>query len=92
MVRVSLCESGRHDKHSIEGRVHSLKNDEEGEDSMCEIMENLMEKRATKVKNEIAKKAIADGELSLEKIAELFDLPLSTVQELASSMHKTKSE
>ena len=59
---------------------------------MCEIMENLMEKRATKVKNEIAKKAIADGELSLEKIAELFDLPLSTVQELASSMHKTKSE
>ena len=72
--------------------VNSLKDKEEGEDGMCEIMENLMEKRATKVKNEIAKKAIADGELSLEKIAELFDLPLSTVQELASSMHKTKSE
>ena len=92
MVRVSLCESGRHDKHSIEGRVHSLKNDEEGEDSMCEIMENLMEKRSRNDRIECARKAIKEGKNSIEDISRILDLPLSTVQELASSMTDSKAK
>ncbi len=59
---------------------------------MCDIMENLMEKRSRNDRTELAKEAIAEGELSLEKIAKLFKLPLSTVQELASSMHESKAE
>ena len=83
-----MCESGRHDKHSIEGRVHSLKNDEEGEDSICEIMEKLVEKRFI----ELARKAIKEGKYPIEDISRILDLPLSTVQELASSMTDSKAE
>ena len=91
-VRVSLCESEWHDKYSIEGRVHSLKNDEEGEDSMCEIMENLMEKRSRNDRIASAKELIALGKNSLEEIAKVLHLPLSTVQELASSMTDSKAK
>ena len=59
---------------------------------MCDIMEQLMEKRCREGLIELAKKAIAEGDLSLEKIADLFKLPLSTIQELASSMPEFKSE
>jgi predicted HTH domain antitoxin len=59
---------------------------------MCDIMEQLMEKRCREELIELAKKAIAEGDLSLEKIADLFKLPLSTIQELASSMSESKQE
>ena len=59
---------------------------------MCEIMENLMEKRSRNDRIECARKAIKEGKNSIEDISRILDLPLSTVQELASSMHKTKSE
>ena len=66
--------------------VNSLKDKEEGEDSMCEIMENLMEKRRI----DLARKAIKEGKNSIEDISRILDLPLSTVQELASSMTDSK--
>ena len=68
--------------------VNSLKDKEEGEDSMCEIMENLMEKRRI----DLARKAIKEGKNSIEDISRILDLPLSTVQELASSMTDSKAK
>ena len=87
-----MCESGRYDKHSNEGRAHSLKEQEEGKNRMCEIMENLMEKRSRNDRTEVAERIISDGKYSLEDISKLCNLPLSTIQELDSSMAESKSE
>ena len=46
---------------------------------MCEIMEN----RINEEKIELAKEAIKEGDLSLDRIARLFKLPLDIVEELA---------
>ena len=51
------------------------------DDFMSEIVERANLEQAV----EFAKKLIADGELSLKKIAKLCKLPLETVQELAAS-------
>ena len=59
---------------------------------MCDIMEKLMEKRSLNDRIECAKDAIVEGDLSIEKIAKLLNLPLTTIQELASSMHESESE
>ena len=72
--------------------VNPLKDKEEGEDSMCDIMEKLMEKRSLNDRIECAKDAIAEGDLSIEKIAKLLNLPLTTVQELISSESESKAE
>ena len=72
--------------------IHSLKDKEEGKNSMCDIMENLMEKRSRNDMIELAREALAKEKYSLQEISELFKLPLSTVQELASSMPESKSE
>ena len=68
--------------------IHSLKDKEEGKDRMCEIMENLMEKRRI----DLARKAIKEGKNSIEDISRILDIPLSTVQELASSMTDSKAK
>ena len=46
---------------------------------MCEIMENLINEE----KIDLAKNAIAKGNLSVEEIADVLDLPLTLVRELA---------
>ena len=51
---------------------------------MCKLMEDLI--RDDRL--DTAKKLIANGKLSYEEIAETYDLPLSTVEELASKMQK----
>ena len=56
---------------------------------MCDIMENLMDKRSRKDRIECAMVAIADGKLPLETIALYFKLPLATVQELAATQKKS---
>ena len=73
-------------------RVRFLKENEEGKDSMCDIMEQLMEKRCRNDMIELAREALAKEKYSLQEISELFKLPLSTIQELASSMPESKSE
>ena len=50
---------------------------------MCEIMDNLMENRINEKKIDMAKRAIASGKYSLETIADIVELPLGFVQELA---------
>ena len=73
-------------------RVRFLKENEGGKDSMCEIMENLMEKRSRNDRIECARKAIKEGKNSIEDISRILDIPLSTVQELASSMTDSKAK
>ena len=72
--------------------IHSLKDKEEGKNSMCDIMEKLMEKRSLNDRIECAKDAIVEGDLSIEKIAKLLNLPLTTVLELISSESESKAE
>ncbi len=59
---------------------------------MCKLMEDLInDVVADAVKDrdiETAKRVIALGKLPIEDIAEAYDLPLSTVEELAASMKK----
>ncbi len=57
---------------------------------MCEIMERKVKERWNEEKMRLAKKAITKNEYSLDKISDLYDLPLSTVEEIAASMQKKK--
>ncbi len=67
----------------LKDRVKYLKETEGGRKEMCEIMDNLMENRIYEEKIELAKKAIALGELTLAQIARTLQLPLAFVEELA---------
>ncbi len=65
-------------------RVEYLKGTEGGHETMCDIMERRIQERNL----EAAKRLIAIGKLSSEDISKGLELPLSTVEELASSMQK----
>ena len=56
---------------------------------MCDIIENLMDKKSRKDRIECAKTAIADNKYPLEELARLFKLPLSTIEELAEAQKKS---
>lgn len=56
---------------------------------MRDIMENLMDKRSKNDRIDLARVAIAKGKLSYEEVAEYYNLPLSTVQELAAAQKKS---
>ena len=76
----------------LKKRFRQLKEEEGGHRSMCKLMDDLINDVVTDaVKDrdiETAKKLIALGKTPLEDIAEAYDLPLSTVEKLASSMKK----
>ena len=55
---------------------------------MCDIMERRIAERTKERDLETAKKLIALGDSSLNNISKVLGLPLSTVEELASSMQK----
>ena len=63
----------------LKDRVKYLKETVGDRKEMCEIMEN----RINEEKIELAKKAIALGELTLAQIAKTLQLPLAFVEELA---------
>lgn len=50
---------------------------------MCEIFENLAEKRVIEEKKESARRMIARGKMTVEEIAEDVDLPIEVVRDLA---------
>lgn len=62
-------------------RVKVLKETKGGREEVCQIMEN----RINEEKIELAKEAIKKGKLTIEQIAEVLNLPLAFVQELARS-------
>ena len=55
---------------------------------MCDIMERRIAERTRERELEAAKRLIALGENSLEGISKGLNIPLSTVEELATSMQK----
>ncbi len=55
---------------------------------MCKLMDDLINDVVKDRDIDTAKKLIALGKLSLEDISKASRLPLSTVEELASSMQK----
>ena len=63
----------------LKERVRYLKQTEGGRDEMCKIMENMIHEE----KIELAKEAIKKGDLTLEQIADILNLPLEFVQELS---------
>ena len=67
--------------------VQYYKEDPEGVSKMCEAMDRIAEKRAAEAAYnrsvENALSMIADGQLSLEKIAQYSGLTLEEVKELA---------
>ena len=51
---------------------------------MCQVFEDLAEKRVTEETKAFARRLIARGKQTLEEIAEDTDLPLEEVRELAN--------
>ncbi len=54
---------------------------------MCQVFEELAEKRVVEEKKASARRLIARGKMTLEEIAEDMDLPLEEVKELAGLQH-----
>ena len=55
---------------------------------MCKLMDDLVKDVVKDDRLDTAKKMIALGENTLEGISTILDLPLSTVEKLASSVQK----
>ena len=68
---------------TLASMVQYYKEDPEGVSKMCEVMDRIAEKRAAETRIENALSMIADGQLSLEKIAQYSGLSLEKVKELA---------
>lgn len=70
-------------------RVKYFKETEEGQDIMCQVFEDLAEKRAEEARIEekraFARRLIARGKQTVGEISEDADLPIEVVRELAGS-------
>lgn len=64
-------------------QVKYFKETEGGQEIMCQVFEDLAEKRVTEEKKAFARRLIARGKQTLEEIAEDTDLSLEEVRELA---------
>jgi len=64
-------------------QVRYFKETEGGQEIMCQIFEELAEKRITEEKKASARRMIAKGKLTIEEIAEYTDLPIEEVRDLA---------
>lgn len=64
-------------------QVKYFKETEGGQEIMCQVFEDLAEKRVTEEKKASARRLIARGKQTLEEIAEDTDLPIEEVRELA---------
>ena len=67
----------------LSGRVRYFKETEKGEDSMCEILDEMRKEAENKRATEIAIRMIKDGKISLEEIAGYSGLSIDKVRELA---------
>lgn len=63
-------------------RTRYLKENPKGVSEMCKVIEDMLTKERKETTVAVAKKMIADGILTLEKIAEYVGLPLEEVKEL----------
>ena len=63
-------------------QVNYFKETKGGQEIMCQIFEDLAEKRVTEEKKAFARRLIARGKQTMEEIAEDADLPIEVVKEL----------
>lgn len=63
-------------------QVNYFKETKGGQEIMCQIFEDLAEKRVTEEKKAFARRLIARGKQTVEEIAEDADLPIEVVKEL----------
>jgi predicted transposase YdaD len=61
------------------------KENQEGVEAMCKVMEDMVNEAALENSKAIAKKMLAKGLMSCEEIAEVTGLSLEEVQKLAGS-------
>ncbi len=64
-------------------QVRYFKETEGGQEIMCQVFEELAEKRVIEEKKESARRMIARGKLTVEEIAEDVGLPIEIVRDLA---------
>lgn len=64
-------------------QVKYFKETEGGQEIMCQVFEDLAEKRVTEEKKAFARRLIARGKQTLEEIAEDAELPIEVVKDLA---------
>ena len=64
-------------------QVRYFKETEGGQDIMCQVFDDLAEKRVTEEKKAFARRLIARGKQTVEEIAEDADLPIEVVRDLA---------
>lgn len=64
-------------------QVKYFKETEGGQEIMCQVFEELAEKRVIEEKKESARRMIARGKLTVEEIAEYAGLPIEIVRDLA---------
>ncbi|MDE7274495.1 MAG: hypothetical protein K2N95_15820 [Lachnospiraceae bacterium] len=65
-------------------QVKYFKETEGGQEIVCQVFEDLAEKRVTEEKKAFSCRTITKGKLSIEEIAEYTDLSIEEVRELAS--------
>ncbi len=68
-------------------RTRYLKESPKGVSEMCRVMEDMRTQERTEAMVDTAKRMIADGILTLEKIAEYVGLPLDEVKKLQTGQH-----
>lgn len=64
-------------------QVRYFKETEGSQETMCQVFEDLAEKRVTEEKKAFARRLIVRGKQTLEEIAEDAELPIEVVRDLA---------
>ena len=78
-----MFEFGRYVLSGIGKQLKYFKETEGGQDIMCQVFDDLAEKRVTEEKKAFARRLIARGKQTVEEIAEDADLPIEVVRDLA---------
>ena len=60
-----------------------FKENEEGKAAMCKVLEDMRNETAMHEREEMAKRLIAQGKLSIEDIAEVAELSIDKIRELS---------
>ena len=64
-------------------KARFFKENEEGKAAMCKVLEDMRNETAMHEREEMAKRLIAQGKLSIEDIAEVVELSIDKIRELS---------
>ena len=84
VIQFYFCNSlARKNSPEFESNVIYFKETEGGQNIMCQVFEDLVERRVMEEKKAFARRLIARGKQTVEEIAEDADLPIEVVRDLA---------